>query len=97
MDDELASAASKTPSSNGSRSADASRRSMSGCRPRSAVTKDADGSTAETALGPTRRSSSSVSAPVPHPTSTTRIPVTTPAKSANGADRSRDHRPMKAS
>src|SRR5512141_323891 len=70
---------------------------MPGCRPRNAATKDADGSIAETAPGSARRSSSSVRAPVPDPMSTTLIPVATPAKSANGAERSRDHRPMNAS
>ena len=69
-----ASAASNVPSGNGSCSADARRTSAPGLRARAAATNGSDGSTAATAAGPSRSTSSAVSAPGPQPTSIARWP-----------------------
>jgi hypothetical protein len=58
---------------------------------------ETEGSTAAMAVWPTRLTSSSVNAPGPHPTSRTRSPSNTPAKSANGAARGIEYLPMKRS
>jgi hypothetical protein len=55
---------------------------------------DADGSTALTDSAPTRLANSAVSAPGPHPTSSTRWPRRTPARSANCAASGSEYRPM---
>ncbi len=90
-----ASATSKDPSSHGSCSAGPSRTSRSGKRRRSVSAKAGAGSIAD-ASAP-RRTSSCVSIPVPAPTSRTRSPAFTPAKSAKtGASRD-EKRPMKLS
>ena len=92
-----ASAASYVPAANGRCSDGASRTSTPGNRSRTAATNDDEGSTAETPDPVTRRTSSPVSAPVPQPTSRTRMPGPIPAVSAIAADSWRDHRPMNAS
>src|SRR5579863_8261330 len=90
-----ASATSKEPSSHGSCSAGPSRTSRSGKRRRSVSANAGAGSIA--AVAAPRRTSSCVSIPVPAPTSRTRSPGVTPAKSAKtGASRD-EKRPMKLS
>src|SRR5579862_7733672 len=90
-----ASATSKEPSSHGSCSAAPSRTSRSGKRRRSDSANAGAGSIAD-GRAP-RRTSSCVSIPVPAPTSRTRSPAVTPAKSAKtGASRD-EKRPMKLS
>ena len=75
-------AASNESSSNGRCSAGARSTITPGSRVRAATTNVSDGSTAVTRSGPTLATSSEVSAPGPHPTSTTVRPATTPARSA---------------
>jgi hypothetical protein len=74
-------ATSKVSSGNGKSSARARITSTPGSRDRHASTKGCDGSAADTAAGPSRRTSSLVSAPGPQPTSKARIGGSTPAKS----------------
>ena len=92
-----ASAASNVSFGTGSRSAAARCTSTRGCRPRTAATKGSDGSTATTESSPTRLTSSAVSAPGPHPTSTTRRPGVMPTKSANKGASGTEYRPMNRS
>jgi hypothetical protein len=76
-------AASKVPSSQGSDSATPSRTSAPGMRAWQAAANWGAGSIAATLSSPTRRASSTASAPGPQPTSRTRMPARTPAASAN--------------
>jgi len=78
--------ASNVASANGSDSAAACRMSTSGCLARAASTNDGEGSIAVTFGAETRATSSVVSAPGPQPTSITRCPPATPAKSASCGD-----------
>ena len=92
-----ASAASKVASGNGRCSAAASRTSTPGNRSRTAATNGLDGSTAVTFAVPRRRPSSAVSAPGPQPTSITRWPAATSARSAICPTSRSEKRPMNRS
>ena len=85
------------PLAHGNRSASAVRTSAPTRRSAHDRANPSDGSAAATRGAPTRSTSSAVSAPGPQPTSSTRWPGCTPAKSANsGASGAsgRDYRPM---
>src|SRR5262245_10436439 len=69
----------------------------SGLRSRAAATNGSDGSIAETAVAPTRLTSSAVSAPGPQPTSSTRAPGAISAKSASNGASGTENLPMKRS
>ena len=71
--------------------------STPGLRTRAAATKLSDGSTAETASGPRRSTSSAVRAPGPQPTSSTRWPPDTPARSASCGASGAEYLPMNRS
>ena len=86
---------SKLSSANGSSSAGASWTSIFGNRARSARVNSGEGSAATT-VAP-RPTNSRVSAPVPAPTSSTRCPSRTPAKSAKSGASRTEYRPMNSS